>query len=116
MYNKIYVISLIVVITTFLFAQQREWYPPWPPSSMADEWNFVENERDGLTITLHFPYGAVDRTLILILDPNYAPEGGYAIYPNGVTRDFKKGEIDYFWEYCGAKEAVERYKKVQNNK
>lgn len=102
--------AFLALFSSFVFSQQRrEMYPPWPPSSLANSWE-ITKEQNKLILTSFFPYGAVDRKITLVLgNTNSTPSSGFAIYPMDFRRDLKDGEINYFWEYAGAKEAVARY-------
>jgi len=93
MKKMIRILAVVFAMSFTISGQNRQWYPPWPPSSLAKEWEFSTDEQNRLTMRSFFPYGAVDRHLTLIIDSmRDKPVGGSALHPGGFSRELKKGD------------------------
>jgi hypothetical protein len=115
--SKAYAVFFLLATAVIGASAAREMYLPWPPASQANEWTIEEDSTRVLTMSRFYPYGVVDRQLVLrlkIIDGHHRPVDGSAHYPGGGTRDLKEGELNYFWEYAGAKEAATNYLRRKN--
>ncbi|MFP4417512.1 MAG: hypothetical protein ACLFSB_09595 [Chitinispirillaceae bacterium] len=105
-------VTLLLLVTAVW--SQRRMHPPWPPQEQAQEWEIVMDDDNTIIMKREFPYGTVDRLLTIYpgnANGTSVPEDGKVRYPNGFSREMKKGELTYFWEVAGAKQALEMYMK-----
>lgn len=111
------ILSVLVVTVVSVWAYgQRQMYPPWPPKDQAGAWEIKIAEKNQISMTRHFPYGAVDRWLTIFPTNDISsPENGTVRFANGITREMTRGELSYFWEFAGAKEAYELYRKQKRS-
>ena len=83
---------------------------PWPPQSLAENWTVAQDAQGQLTATCNWEYGVVDRRLTIVLDQgSRTPVSGRARYPNGHVRVMNPEEIKLFWDFGGARHAVEQH-------
>lgn len=91
-------------------AQRREALAiPWPPESLASEWKVGRDERGGLTATCAWRYGATDRRLTIVVPRGArSPASGSERFANGYVKAMSPEALQLFWEFGGARHAVER--------
>ena len=84
---------------------------PWPPESLADQWSIGQDGQGRTTLSCNWQYGVVDKVLTFVLrEGALTPASGTNRYPNQHVRPMSPGEIKYYWEYGGARHAVEKHK------
>ena len=85
---------------------------PWPPQEEVKSWEFRRDESSTLYMTRHYPHGAVERWLTIYPgNDSSPPRSGTCRFPNGVTRDMTRGELRFFWEETGAKQAYKSHRR-----
>ena len=106
------VLCLVVLIgISHPQAAERQMYPPWPPEGQASAWELRKDEDGSMYMTRHFPYGAVDRWLTIYPGgSSSSPKSGMCRFSNGLTTAMTAGELNYFWDFAGAKHAWESYR------